>query len=71
MIYTDTTVIALREVGEHCAESGPYIVEMYDRYENDIAIRHCRDVEGLRRMIAPFVDDTEEAIARLLPMSAH
>ena len=71
MIYTDTTVIALREVGEPYADNGRYIVEMYDRFENDIAIRHCRDVEGLRRTIAPFVDDTEDAIARLLPVSAH
>lgn len=71
MLYTETTVIALREIGEHCAHNEGYVVEMYDLHENDIAIRHCRDVDGLKQVIAPYVDDMEDAIARLLPMSTH
>ncbi len=71
MLYTETTVIALRETGDHCVHRDGYVVELYDLHENDIAIRHCRDVDGLRRTIAPYVDDTDEALARLLPMSAH
>lgn len=66
MIYTKTTAIALHELGKIENNGDGYVVELYDLHDNAIEIRHCQDMEGLRRAVAPYVNDTDTAIEHLL-----
>lgn len=66
MLYTKTTAIALRELDARENRSDLYVVELYDLHDNAIEIRHCQDIEGLRRAVAPYVIDAKSAIEQLL-----
>ena len=66
MLYTKTTAIALRELDAPETNGDGYVVELYDLHDNAIEIRHCHDMEGLRRAVAPYVIDADTAIERLL-----
>lgn len=71
MLFTKTTAIALHELDARENNNNGYVVELYDLHDNAIEIRHCRDREGLRRAVAPYVIDADTAIEHLLENRAQ
>ena len=66
MLNTATTDITLHALDASGRGARGYVVELYDRHDSTMEIRHCCDIEVLRRVLAPHVRDTDLAITRLL-----